>query len=268
MNKNKANRAWITSLLHQQISEILVCAQHIKEFPDEIEHVHQFRVRIRHLRSLLSFFKPYLKRNKTKKLIKTCQSNARHFSLTREMDVLNLTLKDFVHHYPEHESYVSDWLIKTKHIRESAISSFHALSIIDFLHDSLATNLVKKKATIKKSTLQKRLYKWTKQTIAEVKNIDLSDYQAMHDVRKHVKMIRYINESTSDQLKCETTDALNSKALSQQLGVLSDVQFIKRLCVYDASSKAITDFYEYLTNKEKQAYQSCYQLLEGEKKDE
>lgn len=157
MNKNKANDAWITSLLHQQISEILVCAQHIKEFPDEIEHVHQFRVRIRHLRSLLSFFKPYLKRKQRKKLIKTVQSNARHFSLTREMDVLNLTLNDFLHYYPEHESFVSDWLIKTKHIRESAVSLFNALSIIDFLQDSLATNLVKKNATIKKDKLKKTI---------------------------------------------------------------------------------------------------------------
>src|SRR5690554_1129570 len=259
----KTNKKWVESLFYQQLDLIKEHATNLKEFPNDIEHVHQFRVRIRHLRSLLNFFKPEISKKwitKTNKYLREC---AAVFSKTREMDVI-------VEYFNEVESvHNSDNQLGTyirnqaNQTRNQVIAAFDSLLFVDHINQLFESIPFKEKKNIKKKKLEKRLVSFAKEIVKNKKAIDFQDYTTLHEYRKDVKKLRYVLASTKPIENHAILELEPIKNLSEELGVLTDVHFIRNtLATFDGIDENQTrDFLSFLHQKEQKAFQTCIDLL-------
>jgi CHAD domain-containing protein len=84
----RKKRVEINKILNDALVEILLPHSRIIALDDDIEAVHQYRVKIRQVRALISFFKPRLNKALAADINLRLKEMALTFSHVREMDVL------------------------------------------------------------------------------------------------------------------------------------------------------------------------------------
>lgn len=257
------NKEWVARLFQQQLEQIKTHAININNQPTEHEHVHQFRVRIRHLRSLLSFFEPEISKKWVKKTNAFLKKHAALFSRTREMDVILAYGREFETTNTQDKSIIPYVFEKANSIRSEAIEHFDGLAFNSTLEEMFQKIPFKKDTKLKKKKLQKRLNAFTKQIVSNKKAIDLQDYKTMHNYRKEVKKLRYVVTSTTSFLNHDILKLQSIKKLSEELGVLTDVFFIRNtMCSFEnIEENEILGFLNFLHEKEQKAFESCIDLL-------
>lgn len=258
------NKEWVARLFQQQLEPIKTHAINLKNQPNEHEHVHQFRVRIRHLRSLLSFFEPELSKKWVKKTNAFLKKHASLFSNTREMDVILEYGREFEANNTQEKPIIPYVFEKASSIRLHAIEHFDVLGFNSSLEELFQKIPFKKEKKLKKKKTQKRLNAFTKQIIANKKAIDLQDYNTMHKYRKEVKKLRYLVTSTTQFLNHDILNLQSIKKLSEELGVLTDVFFIRNtVCSFEnIEENEILGFLNFLHDKEQKAFETCIDLLQ------
>jgi CHAD domain-containing protein len=230
MGKNQ-KRALVL-IINNAIDAIEQPLNRVIALDDDIEAVHQYRVKIRQLRSLIAFFKPRLDKDLADEINRKLKEMASIFSNARELDVLYqrwLTVAD-EQNPQDHDFGVA--LIRAKQqARIVAYSNFRPTqtkSDLDWIKqksEDLFNN--DKKLT---GYINQRMNGWLKSIRKDIKKLDIKDYPSMHECRIQIKRLRYAltllpdhtDESMSEKIK-------PSKLWAEQLGVICDYQRTKEI---------------------------------------
>ncbi len=218
--------------LETRMTELLVS-------PDDPEALHQYRISIRVTRSLVKFVQPYIKRGVGMELMNILKSLQDPTSRLRELDMLVESLDEG--------------------------SAEKALCVNEQLREREAFNRTLTKASTEKTlncvVKQLRNIPWRRQTnnhglgeaeLAarvqmmredhewDMSELDYNDLEAVHDVRKSAKELRYVTREFSDVLPefaGETTE--QAKIVQDRLGELCDCRANARLVVEICGPDAI-----------------------------
>lgn len=256
----------IRKLLVYRNDQIISWVKAVEWNNQDIEAVHQFRVKIRHLRSLLQFLRPILDRPWVESTNLQLKTMATHFSLVREMDVMVEWWKDIHLLYPN-ESVLNQLIQIKEQTRAVAMNQF---DFIQCLQDLYQINQMILEMDIKLSQSSRgkfvidRLALWEHRIIENQARIDISDYPTMHRYRISTKKLRYVLSSFDSVDLIKRTEVKEFKKLAETLGILTDIQFIRmklKDIVY-ADRGYIEKIFGYLKSEERKAYEKALFLLE------
>jgi CHAD domain-containing protein len=199
---------------------------------DDIEAVHQYRVKIRQLRSLIAFFKPRLNKTIASEMNLKLKDMASLFSKVRELDVLAQRWQDSSNdqHSQHHDFGIA--LIRAKQqARIEAYANFKAAqakSDLIWIKQQVEIMIENDKKLSK--FIDKRLCQWLTSIRKDVKKLDIEDYPAMHQLRIRIKRLRYSLTLLSDYVDEMMIERIKpSKLWAEQLGVICDYQRIKEI---------------------------------------
>jgi CHAD domain-containing protein len=227
-NQKKA----LVLIIKNAIDAIELPMDRVIALDDDIEAVHQYRVKFRQLRSLIAFFKPRLDKELADEINRRLKEMASIFSYVRELDVLYqrwLTVSD--DQQPQDHDFGIALMRAKQQARIEAYSRFRPTQTKSDL------NWIKQKSedlfsNDKKLTeyIDKRMNQWLKSIRKDIKKLDIKDYPAMHELRIQIKRLRYAltlltdlaDESMSEKIK-------PSKLWAEQLGIICDYQRNKEI---------------------------------------
>lgn len=223
MNKRQA-------VFEYQINKVSGLYLDYQNNPFSNKLVHDLRVSIRELRGLLNFIKKRMDEDLYNKLNQQLGAAARVFGPLRELDVLYEYCEDYAVDHPEtseayyqmFNTFVKDRRIEMNRTFNKSNSATIQQAIED-VKEILELDLFENKKDWKKYTL-KRLKKKDKKLRYAFKTVDISDYEAVHEIRKSAKKVRYaatyFNETVSKDLNQYRKDA---KAIQSEFGEITDL---------------------------------------------
>ncbi|MBV1710343.1 MAG: CHAD domain-containing protein [Erysipelothrix sp.] len=225
-------RQALTEIIQNAVETIEEPLNKVIALDDDIEAVHQFRVKIRQVRSLIAFFKPRLNEELADEINRRLKEMANVFSNVRELDVLYqrwLTIVD--DQSPQDHDFGLALLQAKQQARIEAYSHFRATqakSDIDWIKRT-SKNLFSDDKKLG-DFIEQRMKQWLKRIRKGIKKLDITDYPAMHQLRIEIKRLRYaltlLNEHT-DELMSERIKP--SKLWAEQLGIVCDYQRNKEM---------------------------------------
>ena len=185
--------------LFEAACTIKIRKKDLMKWPDDDEHLHQYRISVRVARSLVKFIKQYQKSAQNaelKVLLKELQDPT---SRMRELDVIVPMLAD----EPElqalcHEAQLANRAefmrtLELPETKEKLERVEHELK-----HIAWKSSVVKKgidpTALASRIETQRALCEWT------LENLDFDDQEAVHDLRKQAKALRYVSRELADCL--------------------------------------------------------------------
>lgn len=222
MNKRQA-------VFEQQINKVSALYLDYQNNPFSEQLVHDLRVSIRELRSLLNFIKKRLDEDYYNKLNRQLGAAARVFGPLRELDVLYDYCEDFAADHPEtseayyqlFNKFVKDRRIEMNRTFNKSNSDIIQQAIED-AKEIFELSLFADKKDWKKYTL-KRLKKMDKKLREAFKTVEISDYEAVHEIGKRAKKVRYaatyFDETVSKDLNQYRK---NAKAIQSEFGEITD----------------------------------------------
>lgn len=198
----------------------------------DIEAVHQYRVKIRQLRSLIAFLRPKLNKEIADQINKRLKTMASQFSSVREWDVLAQRWQMMADDQnSEHQEFTQRLTEVKQQTRIDAYARFQPRMVREDL-DWIITQLRELFEDDRQisALIDKRLTRWLKGIRKGIKSLDVEDYPAMHDLRIRIKRLRYAltllgdfaDESMKDKIK-------PSKQWAEQLGIVCDAKRNKEL---------------------------------------
>lgn len=201
--------------------------------PEDPESIHQTRVKIRHLRSLLSFFKPVLKGDRYGDITDILRGFAGGLGYIRELDVLAMGWQEIIRSYPEllgEAEQLSKRLAAERAKEQAAV--YEQLATGAFTPALLRVwawllegfwNEDGKAGQPLKLYVEQRLLKWLKRLDKSLKNNDYSDLQSVHTLRIQGKKLRYVLQSLEPVLRKRYRRLLPVlKTAQDQLGLICD----------------------------------------------
>lgn len=219
------------------LQEVIRAHDRYLRWPGEPESVHGLRVKIRQLRSLLSFFKPLLEREQYSNMQEKLKTLASQFSYRREIDVLVDEWQAMVEAHPALLSEAAALSKALKNEQDSAnrvlISLFsrgYGTPILVGLWAGFAAlSWDKEKTDQEELTLgkysTKRFEEWLKKTGEAAETLDIADQQAVHGLRIRGKKLRYVLTCLADVLKKDQRKMLAPiKKMQSDLGRICDVR--------------------------------------------
>lgn len=208
--------------------------------PTDRRLLRQLRVRLRWLRSLLSFFRPMLKAQGCKHWQEKLRTSGLQLGSLRELDVILMSLEslevaskesstELQKHFTKHRA------AKLNSLKKDIILSKKTLELIRFSIWLQSQPLLPSfsRADFRKVTV-KRLKKWNRKLIelAEKEDI-LKDMDKAHSVRIRIKKMRYVLLSLTEFGNNNAQLARQLKRLQDLLGIMHDDyvngQLVKRL---------------------------------------
>lgn len=202
--------------------------------PSERVYVRQLRVKLRRLRSLLSFFKPLFVKEEISEWQRFFQENGRALGKLRELDVALMIcekIDDYMREPQEQtESMVAgikSQLIKLRAERERDIVARFKLNEVTIALTKfllwLQTGPMNKEsmAYTVEGFVAERTEKWSKQIERGEKYLKDGNIAELHSLRIKIKKFRYIWQSLPE-LPMENTLWRQLKRLQDMLGLLHD----------------------------------------------
>ena len=238
--------AWkvFRNFVYSILNEILLLQHDFDERPNEPETVHQLRIKIRSLRSMLSFLKPLLEQEKYKAIQQNLQNLLRETGHLRDLDVFIRRWETRTDNHCEQPSRESNFLTILKKEREIAAAESHkklshdlypvVSEIWNWMSDLHAGAASRMSATVLKHdaslfSVRKfcnlRVDRWVQQILQMAATSPFSDEKSLHKLRILVKKLRYVLFYISGikHLRCEIPlDHLNQMQL--HLGEYCDLQ--------------------------------------------
>ncbi|MDI3537017.1 MAG: hypothetical protein PWP30_1499 [Eubacteriaceae bacterium] len=198
--------------------------------PDDVEAVHQVRVKIRKLRGVLSFFKPVIVPINYGLVQTKLKNLANLFGHAREADVFLEEIELIEAFNPGQE------LPGLKKILFEKQAASRAKLLQGLTKDRADTQireiveLIKKQelmdskiAINAKSYIQREIRRWIRKTQKAVKAMTATDPVSIHEVRIRCKKIRYVLESVAFMLNASQAKKLRAfESLQDDLGMLHD----------------------------------------------
>jgi CHAD domain-containing protein len=198
--------------------------------PDDVETVHQVRVKIRKLRGVLSFFKPVMVPVNCVLVQTKLKNLANLFGDVREADAFLEEIELIEAFNPGQE------LPGLKKILFEKQAASRAKLLQGLTKDRADTQireiveLIKKQelmdskiAINAKSYIQREIRRWIRKTQKAVKAMTATDPVSIHEVRIRCKKIRYVLESVAFMLNASQAKKLRAfESLQDDLGMLHD----------------------------------------------
>ncbi len=199
---------------------------------DDIEAVHQYRVKIRQLRSLIAFFEPKLNEKTASEINLRLKDMASVFSKVRELDVLS-----------QHWLEISDNQVPQQHDFGVALDNAKQQARVEAYGNFKASQAKNDLIWIKEQFvdmfesdtqvmqfIKQRLNRWLTSIRKDVKKLDIEDYPAMHQLRIRIKRLRYALTLLNDYVDELMIEKIKpSKLWAEQLGVICDYERIKEI---------------------------------------
>lgn len=243
MGKNKKNE--LILIFRSALQAIEDSLSRIITLDDDIEAVHQYRVKIRQLRSLITFFKPKLDATLSDEINQRLKRLATVFSSVRELDVLtDRWLKMSDDSKSEYHEFTQRLLSAKRQARIDAYSHFQPRSVSEDLHwiEGQLNDLFKddRKLTV---FIDRRLNRWIKSIRKDIRGLDTEDYPSMHELRIRIKRLRYALTYLQDHADENLAEKIKpSKQWAEQLGIICDFQrskeILNEICIRDTEPKA------------------------------
>lgn len=243
MGKKKRNELIV--IFRSSLNAVDEPLQRIIALDDDIEAVHQYRVKIRQLRSLIAFFKPKLNQALADEINDRLKRLASVFSSVRELDVLNDRWKSMAEeNKPDHQEFTMRLSNAKRQARIDAYALFQPRRVSEDLRwiDDWLNDLFEDDRQLT-DFIDQRLRRWLKSIRKGIKGLDIEDYPSMHDLRIRIKRLRYAltllgehaDENLADKIKA-------SKQWAEQLGIICDFQrskeILNEICIRDTEPKA------------------------------
>lgn len=229
--KERADRA-LGQVLTNHLHGALKALEDFLAAPEEIENLHQYRVRLRRLRSLLSFCRPLLKRKGHNKARQNLRKLGLDVGPLRELDVMleRLKKKSGAEESAGLNSPLEEVVLQIRnHQRRevlSRISGGRHTRVLLRLWSWLCSEPWKRGAqddTVGEF-VSKRLKNWFRGMYKEGEGEDFQDSYTVHELRIKGKKLRYALEQFKNIGSWESVELINSlKDLQDLLGTYNDI---------------------------------------------
>jgi CHAD domain-containing protein len=234
----------------------------------DIEALHELRVALRRLRTLLWAYRPVLDKKIDDEHRAIFKFFANAAGKTRDWDILislvesrsdDRLLAAFAQ-YRENAARKSRETIANAHVEKVLREALHEVNRA--LNVSSARTSLRKFARVRVKTAQKQLSK----RMTRASHLGTSDYGAFHDVRKAAKKLRYLIEFFDSLLTQKQRKRIKSlKGIQKRFGALNDVVASrdllssKRAALPDGISAASA--LRELKNKQKKRFKAAAKML-------
>ena len=226
------------------LQEILAWQEKYLGQPEDPESIHQIRVKTRHLRSLLSFFKPVLEGSGYGDVTGILRGFAGDLGYLRELDVLAMGWQEIIRSYPDllgKAEQLSGRLAAERDKEQAAVYQQLAagvttpglLRVWAWLLEGFWDDNGEAGQPLR-LYMEQRLLKWLKRLDKRLKSTAYTERQSIHALRIQGKKLRYVLQSLEPVLKKRYRRLLpNLKTMQEQLGLICDahrnVAIIKNL---------------------------------------
>lgn len=201
--------------------------------PEDPENIHQTRVKTRHLRSLLSFFKPLLDEDRYGDVTDILRRFAGGFGYLRELDVLAMGWQEIIRSYPDQlgEAEQLNKRLAAERDKEQAavykqlaagVTTPGLLRVWAWLLEGFWDENGEAGQPLR-LYMEQRLWKWLKRLDKGSKSTDYTNRQSIHALRIQAKKLRYVLQSLEPVLKKRYRRLLPVlKTAQDQLGLICD----------------------------------------------
>ncbi len=211
---------WLAGLLLDNSTTLVEAMGRFLSSPGDAEMLHQMRIRLRILRSMLTFGKDLMQEKDYQTANETLQEMGRAASLARDLEVLGESVKSVG------ETELDRLLQEIEEKRGQAYQEVHA-----FIRNGTATVLLTqflscvqprdrwKQEAWRQAAVEYRTETrdvWLNKLRKKSEQFCLTDMERTHRLRIQVKKLRYVLRATAEKVKCE-------RALVKLLGELQDV---------------------------------------------
>lgn len=224
----------VEDALSDAAARIARCSVKLLENPDDPESLHQYRISLRIARSLLDFLVPYCKSAALKKTMRDIKKLQDPTSRLRELDMLCEALDS----QTAEASIVVDACAQ---LRAGFIERFAAEStqkaitrVVGRIKDVPWRRSVRQSG-LDAQELVRRVSQMRTDYELQMAHVSYDDQEAVHDVRKLAKALRYVTREFA-QLLPDTAEDTNTraKAVQDMLGELCDcwnnAQLVIEIC--------------------------------------
>lgn len=198
--------------------------------PDDVEAVHQVRVKIRKLRGVLSFFKPVIVPINYGLVQTKLKNLANLFGHAREADVFLEEIELIEAFYQGQELPLLKKILlekqaasRSKLLQEMTIdvADSEIQEIVELIKNH---DLTDPQVSIKAKTyIRSEIKRWIKKTQKAVNVMSATDSASVHEVRIRCKKIRYVLESVAFMLSASQAKKLKLfEKIQDDLGMLHD----------------------------------------------
>ena len=192
----RETRDKVAEALFEAACTIKIRKKDLLKWPDDDEHLHQYRISIRVARSLVKFLKPYEQKEQhqqLKDLLKTLQDPT---SRMRELDVLVPLLADS----PSLQEQVRAVQLETRsrliaNLKTTEMQDIHAQ--VEHALKHIAWNKAVRNKGIDAEALASRIAARRDECELTLLIVNFDNQEAVHDLRKQAKALRYIARELS-----------------------------------------------------------------------
>lgn len=186
-----ATRRCVDEVLAEAAAVIKVRNKDLLKWPNDDEHLHQYRISVRVARSLVKFLKPYLDKEHSAELLVKLKTLQDPTSRMRELDVLVPLLKD----EPELQERCREVQLATRKTFIANLKQPETQELIEEVRQELK-HLAWRKAVrsrgIRAKELGERVSGRRDACELALITVDFDDQEAVHDLRKQAKALRYV----------------------------------------------------------------------------
>ena len=239
IDKNQQADEGLCTILVGLIAQFLVIQQVFLAEPTQPEHVHELRISLRRLRSLLEFYEPFVEHAQYKYHQAELRKLGQLLGELREIDVANaawLQCHDIQATPLEGKINLGGILAKHRLLEAEkvsrALNAGFATPLLLELWAMLIGNkdqqLIESHLTVGEYSVR-RLSSWLKIVIKEGKSLDWTVIENVHKLRLQIKKIRYAAEVLEPVFYEISQLILRLDTLQIQLGLLCDAHSIDNL---------------------------------------
>lgn len=225
INRRQAAHESFRSLLDFQMQNVILALKDFELNPQEPETVHQFRIRVRSLGSIMTFIRPLIRNEPLVEIQLKLSEQADTFSPLRDMDVLIETWEQFKASHPQLD-YSVRFTDVLKEQRQKILDQTQTSDIADSLIDirnwiqTYQSNIVDNFETFVRDRFENQYRK----TFKRLPKLDYENLESIHDLRLRMKSLRYISEVVNPWLKIASKDDVGEFIrLQALLGTLCDI---------------------------------------------
>ena len=225
----------VSHMLAESFGSVISSFRTLHHEPEKPEHLHQLRVSLRRLRSLLSFLRPVLHQTQAENLRNSLKDWSSRWSPLRELDVLVIHFGEFVKDYETLESPHPAPLLQTLMEQQVALARQTLYEALN--HGEMTPQLLGCWRQIKALAVdegmgewlltdfgEQRLRRWVKRFEKKGRHTGLEDVQQLHQLRIMGKKIRYVMEGLAPALPQIPGKKIKTmKKLQELMGELHDV---------------------------------------------
>jgi len=232
LNRRKPLKSEYQKLLVFYFSDVSKAKYEFLKTPEDPETAHQFRIKIRQMRSLISFIKPLMDEEKYQLIQSRLRSLTNRFGGLRELDAIMeewLLLTEKHADCPDVCTALREVIEKERRGQVAELRKlymteqpFNKLEDIWGLIIEASWEFDEKTNRLYGEYIDGRINKLLKKTEKDFKSIDLKDIEKTHKLRINIKKLRYNLAILEPKIKRKTQIMNNLKMLQYKLGLICD----------------------------------------------